>query len=95
MSRCPPSDPLLHAMFRRDLAAGLQRRDLAGWMRAHRAEVEVLLKQGEMDWEAAARHFAAAGLLVDGQEPDARTAEETWQRVRLRHRPKPQAPRPR
>ena len=81
----PPSD-LLYKRFRRELDLELERRYLGAWMRKHRTEVAALLAEGEMDLEAAARHFAAAGLLVNGQTPDAGTAEETWRRMRPRRR---------
>jgi hypothetical protein len=71
----------LHARFRATLAIELQRRDLERWLRTHRAEVVELLKAGDMDWAAAARHFAQAGLLIDGLQPDARSAEAAWRRV--------------
>jgi len=80
MARQPRDE--LQARFRRQLDAELQRRDLATWMRAHRAEVEALLAEGEMDWANAAARLAGAGMLVDGQPPTAETAEATWRRVR-------------
>ncbi len=75
----------LHVRFREALAAEMRRRDLEAWMRTHRAEVAALLKGGDMDWTAAARHFAAAGMLVDGQRPNATTAEAAWRRVSKRN----------
>ncbi|MGG5823499.1 hypothetical protein [Falsiroseomonas sp. HW251] len=41
-----------------------------------------MLKGGQMDWEAAARHFHRAGLRDDrGMPLDGAKAEVTWRRV--------------
>jgi hypothetical protein len=72
---------LLYERFRAVLMDELRRHDLEAWMRTHRAEVETLLAGGEMDWTQAAAHFAAAGLRVGEQRPNARSAEATWRRV--------------
>ena len=79
----------LYAKFREELAEEVRRRSLEAWMRTHRAEVEALLAEGDMDWEAAARHFVTAGLLdAKGGLPDAAVAEATWRRVQAAAKPK-------
>jgi hypothetical protein len=75
---------LLYDRFRAVLAEELRRSDLEAWMRTHRAEVEALLAEGDIDWAQAAKHFAAAGLRVGGQRPDAPSAEAAWRRVASR-----------
>jgi hypothetical protein len=71
----------LHDRVRAEIAEELQRRDLAAWMRAHRAEMAAMLADGEMDWNAAAAHFRRAGLLADERPVDATSAEAAWRRV--------------
>jgi hypothetical protein len=75
---------LLYDRFRAVLAEELSRNDLEAWMRTHRAEVEALLAEGDMDWAQAAKHFAAAGLRVGGKRPNACSAEAAWRRVASR-----------
>jgi hypothetical protein len=87
---------LLYDRFRAVLAEELRRSDLEAWMRTHRAEVEALLAEGDMDWAQAAKHFAAAGLRVKGEKPNAGSTEAAWRRVATststRGRVRPQQP---
>jgi hypothetical protein len=73
--------PDIYDRFRAVLAEELRRRELENSMREHKAEVAELLRGAELDWAAAAQHFARAGLPVDGAKPEAATAEATWHRV--------------
>ncbi len=75
---------VLHMRMLREVQAELRRADLVGWMREHRAEVEALIAEGELDWAKAATQFAMAGLRVDGRIPDAASAEAAWRRAMRR-----------
>ncbi|WP_439598012.1 hypothetical protein [Falsiroseomonas sp.] len=52
-------------------------------MAKHQAEVAELIQRG-LDWDAAAKHFHAAGLVdAGGRPPTGSTAAETWRRLAL------------
>lgn len=74
-------EPDIQARFRAAITEEVARTDLEAWMRAHRAELEALLTQGEMDWNQAAGRLGRAGLRVAGRWPDAASARAAWERV--------------
>jgi len=71
--------------LRQAVAEEVQRRDLANWMRTHRAELTAMLRDAHMDWEAVAEQFRRAQLLVNGQPPAASTAQAVWRQVQKKN----------
>lgn len=85
--------PDIQDRLREEVDLSWQASTLSEWMAQHRADVQDLLARG-LDWDAAARHFNAAGLKgPGGSAPTGSTAAETWRRLALVRQTAPRAKR--